>query len=181
MFEIGATPLDGPPRWPEGESRGSAAGPALGPRWAAAGCLQLEWEHSKETTVGRSLLRIMSACGGLASAAALTAGGCASGARPSGGGASVGGSPSDLAAARMDETPIAGSSAVLTVYGMSCPLCANNVDKSLMDVPGVTRVRVDMATGKTTVDLDGKTPVTRRQLAQAVDKSGFSLQRVDAQ
>lgn len=83
------------------------------------------------------------------------------------------------AAAMQDDAPIRGRVAVLTVYGMSCPLCAHNVDKVLLEVPGVIGVRVDMATGEATVDLDGKTSVTRRQLAQAVDKSGFSLQRIE--
>lgn len=81
--------------------------------------------------------------------------------------------------ATLDDEPIRGRMAVLTVYGMSCPLCANNVDKVLLEVPGVVGVRVDMATGEATVDLDGRTWVTRRQLAEAVDRSGFSLQRIE--
>lgn len=85
-----------------------------------------------------------------------------------------------VAMARMDDTPVEGREAVLTVYGMSCPLCANNVDKTLLAVPGVTDVQVDMSTGHARVTLDGQTTVTRRQLAQAVDKSGFTLQRIEA-
>lgn len=98
-----------------------------------------------------------------------TLGGCAAG----------GTSDETVAAARLDDSPVEGRQAILTVHGMSCPLCANNVDKALMEVPGVTGVNVDMNTGNATVALDGKTPVTRRQLAEAVDKSGFSLRRVD--
>jgi copper chaperone CopZ len=79
----------------------------------------------------------------------------------------------------MDDTPIQGREAKLVVYGMSCPLCANNVDKTLLEVPGVTDVAVDMSTGIARVTLDGKTPVTPRQLATAVDRSGFSLQSID--
>lgn len=83
-------------------------------------------------------------------------------------------------AAELD-APVQGSMAVLTVYGMSCPLCANNVDKVLMDVPGVTGVDVDMGTGRATVSLDSKTPPTRRMLEDAVHKSGFTLQKVEGQ
>lgn len=85
----------------------------------------------------------------------------------------------DTAADRADDTPLQGSEAILTVYGMSCPLCANNVNESLMKVPGVTSVDVDMGSGRTRVGLDGTTQVTRRQLAEAVDRSGFSLQAVE--
>ena len=88
--------------------------------------------------------------------------------------------PTAAAIAESDQTPVRGREAVLTVYGMSCPLCANNVDKTLLQVPGVQAVRVDMGTGRATVTLDGTTPVTRGQLARAVDRSGFSLQRIEA-
>lgn len=104
-------------------------------------------------------------------AASLVLGGCAAG----------GGAADDsVAAARTDDTPVQGREAILTVYGMSCPLCANNVDKSLLEVPGVTAVDVDMSTGRARVTLDGKTPVTRGQLARAVDNSGFTLRSVQA-
>ena len=84
-----------------------------------------------------------------------------------------------VATARDDDSPIASDVVYLTVYGMSCPLCANNVDAMLLDVPGVTDVNVDMGTGRATVQLDGHTPVSRRQLAGAIDRSGFSLRRID--
>lgn len=82
-------------------------------------------------------------------------------------------------AATGEDEPIRGGSAVLTVYGMSCPLCANNVDNVLLDVPGVTGVHVDMGTGAATVTLDSKRPPTRRMLARAVDKSGFTLKAIE--
>jgi copper chaperone CopZ len=83
------------------------------------------------------------------------------------------------AAVTTDDDPIRGGVAVLTVYGMSCPLCANNVDNVLLDVPGVTGVDVDMGTGRATVRLDAKRPPTRAMLARAVEKSGFSLQGIE--
>ena len=78
-----------------------------------------------------------------------------------------------------DGAAITGNRAVLVVHGMSCPLCANNVDKTLAAVPGVTSVLVDMGSGRATVTLDGKTQVTHGQLARAVDKSGFSLKSIE--
>jgi len=81
----------------------------------------------------------------------------------------------EVAQARADDTPVSTGQVMLTIHGMSCPLCANNVDKSLLAVPGVTDVKVDMSTGVATVTLDGVTPVTRQQLASAVDRSGFTL------
>jgi copper chaperone len=65
--------------------------------------------------------------------------------------------------------------ATLLVHGMGCPLCANNVDKQLLAVPGVERVNVDMGTGRVTVHLNRANPPTRHQLASAVDDSGFTL------
>lgn len=68
--------------------------------------------------------------------------------------------------------------ATLVVHGMSCPLCANNVDKQLLDVPGVSDVSVDMGTGEAKVWFKPGARVTRQRLADAVDKSGFTLAEV---
>ena len=82
--------------------------------------------------------------------------------------------PAPTAAADAAE-PLTGSSATLIVHGMSCPLCANNVDDLLMAVPGVKSVNVDMGTGEVKVALAQGARVTREQLAKAVDDSGFTL------
>lgn len=73
---------------------------------------------------------------------------------------------------------ISGPSATLVVYGMSCPLCANNVDKQLLEVDGVESVQVDMGTGEVKVALAPDARVTRRQLTEAVDRSGFTVAEV---
>jgi copper chaperone CopZ len=73
---------------------------------------------------------------------------------------------------------VAGTSATLIVHGMSCPLCAHNVDKQLLAVPGVTGVRLDMGTGEAFLSLDGTGRTTRQMLADAIDRSGFTLQEV---
>lgn len=75
---------------------------------------------------------------------------------------------------------IPGDAATLVVHGMSCPLCANNVDKQLLDVKGVKNVWVDMGTGEVRVQLVPGVVVTRDQLAGAVDRSGFTLAEVRA-
>ncbi len=74
--------------------------------------------------------------------------------------------------------PISASSATLVVHGMSCPLCASNVDKQLLEVPGVTLAAVNMGSGEVTVTFAPKARVTRKQLEAAVYKSGFTLAEV---
>lgn len=75
-------------------------------------------------------------------------------------------------------TVVDSPTATLIVHGMSCPLCANNVDKQLLDVPGVSDVHVDMGTGEAKVKFVAGAQVTKQQLADAVDKSGFTLAEV---
>ena len=75
---------------------------------------------------------------------------------------------------------IQGERVVLTIHGMSCPLCASNVDGALMDVPGVRSVALDMSTGEATLALDPSVAVSHQQLKDAVDRSGFSLVRIAA-
>jgi copper chaperone CopZ len=73
---------------------------------------------------------------------------------------------------------ITGSSATLVVYGMRCPLCASNVEQQLQAVPGVTGVTIDMSTGETKLTLDGSNRTTRKMLADAIKRSGFTLKEV---
>lgn len=96
-----------------------------------------------------------------------------------GGCASGGGVRSEAAlAAQQDETPVVAETVTLVVHGMSCPLCANNVDKQLLDVPGVSAVQVDMSNGRVAVALAPEAGVSRKQLADAVHRSGFTLAEV---
>lgn len=78
-------------------------------------------------------------------------------------------------AALADQGPIESSSATLVVHGMGCPLCANNVDKQLLAVPGVTDVRIDLGDGSVKVMLAETNRPTMAQLVKAVDDSGFTL------
>ncbi len=36
---------------------------------------------------------------------------------------------------------------MLTVYGLSCPLCSNNLDGQLRRIPGVANAAIDLKTG----------------------------------
>ena len=74
--------------------------------------------------------------------------------------------------------PLSSGSVTLIVHGMSCPLCASNVDKQLLEVPGVTNALVDMGTGEVRVRFAPNARVTRKQLEVAVHRSGFTLAEV---
>jgi mercuric ion binding protein len=80
------------------------------------------------------------------------------------------------------ETAVAAADeqcAVMWVKGMGCPGCAFQLEKQLTAVDGVERVVVDLGTGR--VDVFGSTGAgapTDRDLAEAVDRSGFTLDRM---
>lgn len=76
---------------------------------------------------------------------------------------------------KTDKRPIDASTAVLTVNGLGCPLCANNVDEKLSAVAGVRDVSVDLGTGTVTVALAETLRPSRADLARAVEDSGFTL------
>lgn len=61
----------------------------------------------------------------------------------------------------------------ITVKGMSCGHCSQAVTKALEALPGVSQVRVDLATGKVT--FASANPVPREDLARAVKAAGYDL------
>ena len=75
--------------------------------------------------------------------------------------------------------PVKGYHARLIVKGLSCPLCAHNIDKQLMDVPGVKGVAVDLGSGTADVSFQTDGCVTYAQLMQAVRDSGFTTERIE--
>jgi copper chaperone CopZ len=81
--------------------------------------------------------------------------------------------------------PVAGSGhvdeyvATLHVRGMSCPLCANNIDRQLLKIPGVERVSVNLGNGEVRVRMASSPRPTKEQLTQAIERSGFTLVRAD--
>ncbi len=79
-----------------------------------------------------------------------------------------------------DSAAITESTATLWVSGMSCPLCANNIDKQLMQVKGVSSVSVDLGSGRVVVQTPGDTKPSRKELARAIRQSGFTLTRIES-
>ncbi len=65
------------------------------------------------------------------------------------------------------------STSTVTVTGMTCDHCASSVREEIGNIPGVTAVDVDLASGR--VDIDSETPIEQATLAQAVDEAGYQL------
>jgi len=62
-----------------------------------------------------------------------------------------------------------------TVSGMTCSHCVNSVSSEIKQIPGVTDVQVDLASGAVTVTSDQ--PVDDTAVAAAVDEAGYELAR----
>ena len=60
-----------------------------------------------------------------------------------------------------------------TVTGMTCQHCVNSVQEEVGKVAGVSAVEVDLASGRVTVSSTG--PVSRDDVAAAVDEAGYAL------
>ena len=69
-------------------------------------------------------------------------------------------------------------SVVLTVHGLSCPLCSNNLDGQLRRIEGVEEATIDLKTGAVTVRLAQSHSVSRSDLAKAVENAGFTLKEI---
>lgn len=59
------------------------------------------------------------------------------------------------------------------VIGMTCDHCAHAVTNELMEINGVTAVRVDVPTGEVTVC--SAAPLTDADLRAAIDEAGYQL------
>jgi len=68
--------------------------------------------------------------------------------------------------------------AVMTVHGLSCPLCSNNLDGQLRRIPGVANAAIDLKTGAVTVTFTDGHRVTRADLGKAVEDAGFTLKDI---
>ena len=71
------------------------------------------------------------------------------------------------------------TTALLWVKGIGCPLCIPNIEGPLTALPGVDRVHVDLSTGKVDVALNPEHPATQQALIDAIDDSGFTLDRIE--
>ncbi|MCQ4122676.1 heavy-metal-associated domain-containing protein [Rhodococcus tibetensis] len=65
------------------------------------------------------------------------------------------------------------STTTVTVTGMTCGHCVSSVREEIGNIPGVTAVDVDLASGRVAIDSD--TPIEQAALAQAVDEAGYEL------
>ncbi|MFD1535528.1 heavy-metal-associated domain-containing protein [Nonomuraea guangzhouensis] len=65
------------------------------------------------------------------------------------------------------------STATYTVKGMTCGHCVSSVKEEVGEVPGVTNVEVDLASGLLTVDSDGL--VDAAKIAAAVEEAGYEV------
>jgi copper chaperone CopZ len=76
--------------------------------------------------------------------------------------------------------PLSADRATLYVNGMSCPLCATNIDLQLKRVRGVDSANVDLSTGKVVIDMPGMTKPSPKRLADAAADAGVTLVRIEA-
>ncbi|SNS72419.1 copper ion binding protein [Streptosporangium subroseum] len=60
-----------------------------------------------------------------------------------------------------------------TVKGMTCGHCVSSVTEEVTEIPGVTGVEVDLATGLVTVGSDG--PIDDDAVAAAVKEAGYEV------
>ena len=65
------------------------------------------------------------------------------------------------------------STSTYTVVGMTCGHCVSSVTEEVTQVPGVTDVDVDLATGGLTVTSDA--PVDDTAIQAAVEEAGYSV------
>jgi copper chaperone len=62
------------------------------------------------------------------------------------------------------------STTTLEVTGMTCGHCVMTITEAISDVPGVTGVQVDLATGKTVVTGDA---VDEAAIREAIAQAGY--------
>jgi copper chaperone CopZ len=65
---------------------------------------------------------------------------------------------------------------MLSVKGMTCPMCSTKVEHALTTVPGVKNAAVDFKSGEAKVVTDER--VKPAQLVDAVQKAGFNAETV---
>ncbi len=70
------------------------------------------------------------------------------------------------------------STATYTVTGMTCAHCVSAVTGEISALPGVTDVRIDLASGAVAVTSDA--PLAVGDVRAAVDEAGYELAAADA-
>jgi copper chaperone CopZ len=69
----------------------------------------------------------------------------------------------------MSETPVSE----YTVTGMTCGHCVASVTEEVQEIPGVTDVQVDLATGR--LRFTSEQPVPDAHVQAAVEEAGYQL------
>lgn len=65
------------------------------------------------------------------------------------------------------------TTATYTVKGMTCGHCVSSVKEEVGEVPGVTGVEVELATGLLTVE--SEVPIGTAQIRAAVQEAGYEV------
>jgi len=65
----------------------------------------------------------------------------------------------------------------LRVKGMSCGHCVQTVTRALQNVPGVSKVQVNLTSGLAEIQLNSE-KVTTEQLSKAVEEAGYEAEAV---
>ena len=65
------------------------------------------------------------------------------------------------------------STETYTVTGMTCGHCVASVTEEVSELPGVSDVQVDLASGQVTVTADA--PVGQDKVRAAVEEAGYQL------
>ena len=69
--------------------------------------------------------------------------------------------------------------ATIDAKGMSCPLCASNIDRRMQKLDGVSWTKSDLGKGQVSVGLDEDTPApSADELFQAVNDAGYTAGEV---
>jgi Cu+-exporting ATPase len=66
----------------------------------------------------------------------------------------------------------------LAITGMTCAACSARVEKTTAKVPGVASVAVNLATGRMTLDYDGK-PETLAKVKETIIKTGYGYEDIE--
>ncbi len=79
-------------------------------------------------------------------------------------------------------TPALGSVDEIQVHvqGLACPFCVFGIEKSLKKVPGVLSVETTIRTGIVRLEVKPRTVLDTARLGEAVKKSGFTLDYIEA-
>jgi copper ion binding protein len=65
------------------------------------------------------------------------------------------------------------STSTYQVSGMTCEHCVRSVTEEISELAGVQEVRVDLATGR--VSVDSENPLQESDVRSAVDEAGYQL------